>query len=279
MSARRPTWRGLIAKLGPRWLTRDFVAMPDGTTLETDSRILFPIFTLFDWATDRLRIANYASMPDYAPDDAIPEIVKDRGLRRGRDETREGINARLKRAIDDKRIAGSYWSVLEQLRGYMSPHEVKVRIWNEHGNCYTIGRDGVRSLVRDAGDWNWDGAPDPEKVFARFWVLIYVTTGSPTEPWQRSDTWGTPGGVWGTPGRTWGSTATSNEVKDIRGIVDDWKARGSRCSHILVVFDDAAFEPGGVDLPDGTWKYSSKQSGGIKVPARDARAIYWKGTP
>lgn len=265
--------RKLIPALGPAWLTKDQVQGE-----ETDSRMLYPGALVSDALLERARLGTRARFPGGgAPEDALAYIGRDRSIIRGPSESREAYEARLQRAIDDHRVRGNPWALMEQVRGYCSPHAIRCRTVDEHGNWRTIDRDGTRSTYR-ASAWDWDGST-LSAAWARFWLLIYPTTGTPKQPWDREGTWG-DGATWGDDGETLGSTATPDDVQAIRSIVRTWKRAGSRCLWILVVFDDTAFDPADTapPLPDGTWGDWSMNSGGVQVPTRSTDAIYWKGT-
>lgn len=292
-------YRRLISRLGPGWLTRDQIRMPDGTAQEVDSRALYVSMLFMDWAASRLRAGISARfIRASSPDDALAQSGKSLDILRGPDESRDSYIARLQTGIDDKHVAGNNWQMLSQIRGYCSPHAVRVRLINEHGNAYTLDRDGTQSVYRH-GAWNWDNAtPDAIKLglmrlrldgstrkaipWARFWIVIYPTTETPSRPWQRDGTWG-DGSVWGDDGTTWGSTATPDDVFAIQRIVKRWKPLGTRCVSIIVCFSDTDFDPSTTapPLPDGTWKWAGKYDAttpGIRVPARNSNAIYWPGT-
>lgn len=266
--------RNLIRKLGPSWLVKDEV-----NGKETDSRILYATGLLFDELKERARLGIRARFPGGgSTSDSLPYILRDRSIIAGPSELKASKELRAQKAIRLHRVRGNAWALLENIRGYCSPHAVRVRMVTERGTFYTIDRDGSRSIVRGAA-WNWDGA-DLEDNWARFWILIYPTTDTPQRPWARCNPWGTPGDVWGTPGRTWGSTATPADVASIRAIIRQWKRSGTRCVKIAIVFDDAALDPTDTapPLPDGTWQTPATYVAGVKVPSRDARAIYWHGT-
>ena len=271
----------LIRKLGPSWLVKDEVIVPtaDGSqTVETDNRVIFAVTMVLDALAQRARDGILARFPGNGtmPADALRYAGRDRLIRRGPAETQEQYELRLVGAIDRHRTRGNAWRMLEQIREYCTPHDVRVRLWTEHGKVYTIDRDGSQSVVRTS-DWDWDGS-DLDEAWARFWVLIYVTTGSPTQPFRRLY-WGDTDLTWGS-GYTWGSTATPADVQAIRAIVDEWKPEGRQCKYIMVVFDDTEFDPTDTapPLPDGTWGPWSKNSAGTQVATRSDAAIYWPGT-
>lgn len=275
------TFRERLKDLGPNWLVRDRVTTPDGTTTEVDSRTLWPIMFYFDATYERIARGIRARFPGGgAPADALGYIGRDRMVVRGPAETRASYELRLQRYLDDLRLAGGAWAVLEQLRAYCTPHAVKVSLVNNHGRWRTIERDGTRSR-ENVSEWDWDGLGSA--AWSRYWILIYMTLGTPQQPWARLPGWGDPdlwGGAWGDPTASFGSTATQNDIQAIRRICSaPWKHGGSRLVNICVCFDETlAPDEAAPPLPDGTWGNWSKNVGGVQVPARDPSAIYWKGT-
>lgn len=270
------TFRDLIRKLGPPWLTRDQTPDPDGGTVETDSRVLTVISIMFDGFGDRLRNGIRARFPGLAPEDALGYIGRDRRITRGPDESSAAFEVRLRAFLDGHRKRGSAWAMAEQLRGYCSPHAVRVRVVNEHGTMWTTERDGTLSVDRGTA-WSWDGT-GLVAGWARFWVIIYPTVGPPTKPWQIEGQWGDGTTKYG-DGGTIGTTATPGDVKAIRKIVQEWKPAGSLCVHVIIAFDDASFAPAQAapPLPGGGWA-DYADNGTPYVKARLDTARYWKGT-
>lgn len=267
-------WSSLIRFLGPRWITRDYVTR-HGQTTETNSRVLYALGLVLGARLERVKKGIKARFPGGgAPEDALSEIGRDLKVVRGPDESRASYEVRLQRAIDDWRVAGTAWSILEQVRGYCSPHEVVCKLVNNHGVVYTLEADGSRSRERDA-TWDWDGLGVDGR--ARFWVIIYPTAAG--LPWAQGPTIGDPalwGGEVGTPGYTVGTTATPGDVQAIRRIIQTWKCPG-RCVSVIIAFDDTKFVPG-VDITadSGDWGIAHIHPG--YAPSREATARYWAGT-
>lgn len=229
---------------------------------------------LADAVEEHARQATTVRFPEYAPSDALPYFARDRRIRRGIGESRAAYNVRLLRWLDDHRTRGNPYALMRQLQAYCNA-AVRIRTVDARGNWYTTERDGSREFLLNQGNWNWDDADAAR--WARFWVIIYPTAEG--LPWAEGPTWGTPGLVWGDPTRTWGTTATPQQVADVRALVRDWKPAGTRCEHIIIAFDDASFVPDGSsgDLPDGTWGRCST-TGSVRARARLSTARYWRGT-
>lgn len=287
-----------IPDLGPTWLTRDKGILVDGVPIEVPSRYLTTQSTQIQAYYDRINDGVSARfLREQSPDDALAQQGSRMGILQGPDESRESYVARLQSGIDDQRLAGGAWSMLRQIRGYCSPHPVRVRIINNHGNAYTLERDGTETTYRH-GPFDWDrakwlalkkkltrtrvdGRVAPAIPWSRYWVIIFPTTDAVPQPWQRRGSFGNGGGF-GTDAATAGSTATPSDVFAIRRIVRTWRMGGSRCVSVIICWDDTAFDPSSApSLPDGSWKWASKydrSSPGQRVIARNVNAIYWAGT-
>jgi len=227
-----------------------------------------------DMIAEAAKQATSARFPLFCPEDALPYHGRDRGIRRGPLEGAASYRGRLLLWLEAWRGAGVGRAMLDQIAGYLTPQTCRIRIWTQVGTIYTRAADGTFTITRATpGLWNWDGLT---ALWARFWIIIDSVGGV---PWSRDGTWG-DGEVWGESGRgTWGSTATVEQVQTIRSIVEDWKPAGSVCKNIIISFDASAFSPSDTapPLPDGTWAHWSHNVGGVQVPARDSRAIYWDG--
>lgn len=228
---------------------------------------------VIDAQLDKAYQGTYARHPAYAPEDALRYIARDRGLVRGPNEPAAVFADRALRWLDDHRLRGGPWAMMEQLRAYMFPANVRIRTVDDRGNWFTIDRDGSRSYVLDSGTWNWD-SPVGRKT--RFWVIIYPDSSTGAYlPWQKT-VWG-PERTWGDPSLTWGTTATPAEVAAVRQIVRVWKAGGTTCKNIIIAYDDSSFDPASPE-PDGDWQLWGTGGNGPRTPNRLFSARYWRGT-
>ncbi len=266
MSAVRTRFRTAWRKLVPGWLARG-----EGELL------LYSLGLMLDSFAERGRISVLARHPDHAPADALASLGRDRQIVRGRGEVQAAFAARLVRWLDDHRLRGNPYALMQQVRAFCNS-PVRLRTVDTRGNWYTLERDGTKSVELAAGNWDWRG--DPATKWSQFWLIIYPTTDATPLPWAQAPTWGEAGAVYSRE-RTWGTTATPAEVDTVRRIVREWKPAGTRCVRIIVAFDDASFDPtaaaGSPGLPAGTWgRWSNGED-----PARTDRlstARYWKGT-
>lgn len=253
------TFRDAIRRASPSWLTGYW-----------GYRLLYAMAIQLDALGDAVTFGVKLRFPGVYSGESLPLIGRERGIVRGFDETDAAYTARLLRWLDALRRKGSPYELLRQLRGYLTGHDVRIRVVNNGGAWYTQNVDGSTEYVL-AANWNWDGST---AAWSRFWVILYP----PAELWTRDGTWG-DGSVWGDDGTTWGCTAPIEQAETIRGIVAEWSGAHSRCVNIIVSFDPAAFNPTDTTppLPDGTWGHWGKLVGGVMVPARDARALYMDG--
>jgi hypothetical protein len=264
-------FRSVFYKLAPSWLTSG-----DG------ERVLYSLGLLLDGFVERARLGLVARWPGYdPPTDALAAMGRDRDIVRGIDEDATAYAARLIPWLDVHKKDGTAFQLIRDVQAYLGGN-IMVRTVDEHCNWFTIDADGVQSYALNQGNWNWDETPTFEKR-GRFWVIIYPPdqASAPIKPgpeWGVLSLWGD---AWGTDGYTWGTNATPELVQSVRTLVSKRKPAGTWCSHIIIAFDPASFDPAtppGAPLPDGTWGKNSKVSGGTYVPARLTSARYWRGT-
>lgn len=262
-------FRQIFRALVPHWLSKG-----DG------ERVLFSLGATMDAYLERVRQASLASMPSYAPPDALAPMGRDRGIVRGWNEPSDVYAARLLLWLDSHKGRGNPWALMDQLRGYLGV-DMMIRTVDTRGTWCTRAADGTRSYSLDQDNFYWDSSYE-NTDFTRFWVILYP----PSSLWVQNPEWGDAdlfGGEWGLAGdtSTWGSSATLDQVRSVRNIIAEWKPFGSRCVNIIVAFDPDSFDPaspGGAPMPNGSWGSPAKLVGGVWVPSRLSTAIYWDGT-
>jgi hypothetical protein len=270
----RRTFRRFVRFMGPRWMTRERIETPlaAAPSIEVEDRAMYAMAAIKDAAAERVRLGVRYRFPiaGETPLDALLEIGRMRRVEKGPSEPGAAYAERLRRWLDDWKLAGTPWSVMEQVRAYCSPHAVRVRIFTNRGDCYTIDRDGTRSIDKGTA-WDWDGEATP---WARWWIVLYPDAGL---PFGRAGDYGTASD-WGAASFTWGSTATAEDAIAIRRIIVERKPAGTRCEYVIICHDDAHFDPSdALTLPDGTWGSVYKLSSGSLVKARFDDAAYWPG--
>lgn len=243
------------------------------------AKVLFTMGAMLDAELEYTAHGIRARFPDYGSEDTLAAIGRDRQVIRGAFESGPTYGGRCRQWLANWALAGNPFAILAELRAYLAPYELRMRIVNRYGCWYTINPDGTREYVLNQSNWEWDALPE-ESGWARFWVILYP----PATLWTRLPDFGDPalwGGAFGNPGYTWGSTARPEHVRTVRQIVDQRKDEKSACSHIIVSFDPALFAPGDAipPNPSATWGNYSTVVGGVRQFTRSHDAIYWPGGP
>jgi hypothetical protein len=257
-------FRSVGHRIVPPWISKGREDKTDGAkTWEAH-------LTLLDDQTARARNGLLERFPDFAGDDAIPYLCRDRRIIRGFAEPRPSINARLKAWRQAWRAAGSAFGLMREIRAYLTGYPVELATVDNAGNWYAITSKGQEVYWWSFNNWNWDGHPE---LWSRFWLIIYPGT---TGLWQEDGTWDDPG-VWD-DGGTWDTTATIEQVSSIREIVRQRKPAGTTELWTIVAFDASSFsilQP----EPDGAWgAWGKPASGSPVVHSRLETASYWDGT-
>lgn len=256
--------REMMLATAPPWLQDD-----DG------ARLLYLLGTMIDAQIEWTRIGIQARFPRYLSADVLAEIGRDRSIMRGAFETDEGYAQRLREWLDTWLFAGNPFCILRQLRAYVYPFEFKMRIVNNGGSWYTLNADGSIEYQIANANWDWDAQAS---YWSRFWVIMYP----PPELWDRLPDVGDPD-LWGNSignlGYTIGSTATPQQVSDVRTLVNIFKDTKSKHMFTVVSFDSGLFDPSDTapPNPDGTWGNGSKVVAGTRSISRSLDAIYWPG--
>jgi hypothetical protein len=209
-----------------------------------------------------------ARYPDYAEDDMLALIAKDRRVVRGIDESIASWATRCKRWLDDAQHRGSPWMLMQKLSEYIGAGS-SFRTVDAAGNWFSRSAAGVETYSLATGNWNWDNTVSASN-WSRFWVIIY-----PGTRWTTSATWGS-GQLWGDDEKTWGSTATAEQISTVRWLINEWKPLGTKCDTIIVAFDAASFNPASPE-PDGLWGKWYKTVAGVAIPSRLLTARYADG--
>ena len=269
--------RSTLARYLPPWLTARIV---EGKV--RGFKFLSCASLLADAGLENAHQALQARFPGHGTPTALPYIGRDRGIRRGIDESDESYASRLVLWLDTWRGAGNPFAIMHQVRAYCAPAVPKLRIVNDSGTWYTLNPDDSIEIVQTFGaiNYDWDGLY-PSVRQTRCWLIIYSDAGPRAEGPDLGDGTGLWSDAIGTEGYTIGTTATYEQVQSVRAIVDDFKSTGDRFENIIVAFDPASFDPtaapGAPGMPDGTWGHYSKNVGGTQVAARLSTAAYWEG--
>lgn len=243
-------FRKLFYSLGPEWLTSG----------EGES-VLYSLHFMLDLWLERARQGVISRFPEYAPDDALSSISRDRKITRGLNEPRDSFSMRLIKWLDSHRIAGNPFALLTQIRAYLQA-DVKVATVDQAGNWYTIEANGTWSYSPSTAPWNWDSTT--QMNWSRFWVIIYAETLWTSAKYN-------DGSIYDSK-RVWGLSATPDEIKGLRSVVRQWKPAHAKCEYIIAALDDSLF-PVGTQL-DGNWgRYSSRTNPRTAARSKSARYI------
>jgi hypothetical protein len=136
----------------------------------------------------------------YAPEDALPYLGWERGIRRGPGESSSSYAPRLQ-------TAHTQWSKADSDLGIID----------------ALAAIGITARIFRNYDIDWDGHPGKvEPYWARMWVVI-----DPPHPFTAPFKWGS-GAKWGSGGQ-WGATGSKDLVAFIRNEVKKWSG-----SHVLI---------------------------------------------
>lgn len=261
------TMRDRVVQAAPAMLRRTWGA-----------RFLHGLAMMFDGASEWGLQGLRARLPTKATPTALAAIGRDRLIAKGYQETDAAYALRLKRWLDDWKIAGNPVAILQQLQAFFAPQKPRIRTVSNKGTWFTIETDGTIVIHRLQGNWNWDGNT-AATYWWRFWVIVYPNSVSPPI-FDDEDNWGDAGN-WGDASESWGLGIPSAHMDSMRALIGTWKPEGTYCVGLIAAFDNASFDPtaasGSAGMPDGTWGAYSKIVGGVAVPSRLETARYSEG--
>lgn len=256
-----------------RWL------LPGNYTDEsTDGgKVLYSLALIKDAFDAIYRERLTARFPSYAGDSALALIGADRGIIRGRAETKAHYAARLIawRWPRGHRVRGNGFALLEQISEYFGGG---FALHTEQHNALQIKRaaNGAESTTT-VGGWDWDSATLSgwASKWSRFWVVIDGTNLIDPTP-----AYGDPalyGGQHGDSSYALGHVGVSaDDVNAIRRLFRGraWKPAGTRAMWAVVSFD------GSQPNPQGEWGLWARDDGtGNYEAARPATYRYWALDP
>jgi hypothetical protein len=241
-------------------------------------KFLYAPGVVLDGITEWMLEGLIARYPTVGTPTAYPYIAHDRGIALGFEEPAASQEARLVRAVDDKRTSGHPHTLLRQLEGYMFGRATQIAIVTSVRGTWHVLRDGVITDSKLVGNWDWEGETAEE--WSRFWVVIWPLG---SEIWEADGELGDDGPTLADDGLTLGTTATAAQVESIREIVRAWKPRGRRCVNIIIALDPDTFPPLGAPgtdgLPTGHNRHWAEDDGvGVLREIREPSARYWDGS-
>jgi len=248
-------------------------------------RILWTVGKTCDTAIEWLYEGIKQRFPDYAAEDALPWIGRDRRVIRGVAESTDSYRERLKDWLNAIRVWGTPWAVLMNIQAYFTGVDATLPVCRivEHRPIgtkastravwTTLAADGTLSHhVQEPSNWDWDSA-DPLRPTRladrdpRFWVIIYQDSASGLFALDQSS----PIQVYDFADAT--SYGDPDEGLDLARFAEDWKSAGSWCAGVIIAYDATLFDPtgSGAGYPDGTWhEYANPSTQDVNraMPAR-----------
>lgn len=251
-------FREVFYRLVPGWLSNG-----DG------EKVLYSLGLMQDTMAERFRLSYEADLPEYAPDDALTYIGRDRRIVRGINESSAAYADRLIRYLDDHRTQGNPFALMDQLYAYLQTSGVRLRTVDRRGNWFSRAADGTQTFSLDNGDFDWDGGA--LSSWARFWVIIDSSSG----PWETQWDPTVEGSFSGT------TTATADEIAGVMSLIREWKPVGTRCEYVIVNFDEDAFDQD--TAATGYWHFDGVDQyinfgnvAALDFDSTDARTVtYW----
>lgn len=199
--ASRRTFKNAIQLIVPPWLMQPV----GGAILQACAEQL-------DDLVDRVRAAVKLRFPGLYSFDSLPELGRQRRIRRGRFETDATYAGRLIPWLDAHRHRGGPYAMLGQLFAFYGPSNFQIVLLYTSGRQFTMDVDGA-IVMDDAGTWDIGG---PAAQWARY--LLIFDWPNPVDDdgtWNDAGTWD-DGGVWD-------SDLSPDDVRDIRMIPREWQ--------------------------------------------------------
>ena len=182
---------------------------------------------LKDACVDRAKLAIKARFADLAPADALPSLLRDYALDQPFNEADATTRARIARAWDTWRLAGTKRGLLTAL----------------------IASGFANVAVFENFQWT---EANPERWW-RFWVVL-----RPPYPWV-----GDPlaDGLWNSPGKwsdvgAWATGIPQIDWARLRGIIRKWKPAHAQCGSAILLLTGELF-----GTRKGTWGEQTAWSG------------------
>jgi len=271
------TNRDAILVRCPPWLQGD-----------TSGKVMYTLGLMLDTELEQAIEGSLAHMPGLGTYDALQYIGDDDVIARGFLEASPAYAVRLQQAYDTWATAGSAWSVLRNLLGFVSPFAPVVRTVMSTGNWDSMNDplarlDGCPTWrVQNApgpSNWNWDNGLGYPTTYAGWWrgfTIMYPPAGL----WVPAPLIGN-GPPIGTTTGSIGCSASVAQGQSMRNIAGTFKAANVWIQWMILSFDSTLFPPMATlpssKLPDGNWGRWAKVASHQYVPSRNTSACYADG--
>jgi hypothetical protein len=234
-------------------------------------RVIYSIGLLLDMGTEWLYQGIQQRFPLLADEGALPHLGRDLGILRGLRESTDAYRRRLSLWAPTHRRAGTPFAILEQAQAYFSPQAPRVHLVQHDPGAsgkptratWSIRHpDGTEEThVESPSNWDWD-SDDPLRPSElddrdpRVWLIIEQPTTDTTCLFApRSSAQAVTRDIDGMNGcvRPSGDQAPADQYRDLRNIVQEWRAMGTWVAAVLVYFGEIDTSGTGAAYPDGRW--------------------------
>lgn len=186
-------------------------------------KVIGGIADVIDDHRDRSVAGVKLRFPGLYTNEGIDKISRERGLRRGPNESASVFAERLQRWWIDHRTRGSAYALLEQIYAYLDgTNDPPFEVISYNGLRHII--DTNQDITRDSISWGTDGSGDWSQV----WVIIYYN----------------------------GATIADSVVDQYAAIARDWLAAHT-VGHLVIILQKTRLWDYPQPVPDwdGTWEW------------------------
>lgn len=198
------TFRDTIRKISPPWLRRG-----------NNEKFAYALGLVIDDFGDALHAGVKLRFPGVYSDESLPQIGRERRIRRGRTESTTTYAIRLNRWLTDHRRRGGPYAMLQQLFAHYAPSNFPIELMYRSGRRFSM--DVAGAIVRDDTTWTFDAVTASK--WAR-WLLVFHW---PT-PIDDSGEWDSDPALWDDDTTVWDSNLTPEDIEDLRLIPKEWNA-------------------------------------------------------
>jgi len=196
------TFRDTLRLISPPWLRKG-----------NNEKFGYALGVVCDDLTDAAVAGVKIRFPGLYSDESLPQIGRERRIRRGRTETTATYAIRLRRWLTDHRRRGGPYAMLAQLYAHYAPNTFPIELIYVSGRRYSVDTSG--NVVRDTTTWTFD---TNTALWCR-WLLVFHWPVSIDD----TGTWDTDT-IWDDTATVWDANLTPQDVEDIRLIPKEWNA-------------------------------------------------------
>jgi hypothetical protein len=232
-------FRDALRDKSPRWLQRG-----------NAGRLLYALGVHIDAFADALLAGIRQRFPGAYSYDSLPELGRERRIRRGRIETDPVYATRLARWLDDHRRRGGPYALLSQLHAHFAPANFPIdllyypsALLGGEAQRYRLATDGT--ITRDTVAWLPD---DDAEHWARWWLVFSWPDAIAGDGfWDGPGEWD-PDPEEVQPLGVWDSDLSLQDVIDLRVVPREWNAAHALGYLVLLAPGTELW-----DYPEGIW--------------------------